>query len=131
MSMEDWKQKSLAAPVMAYTVGSMPIIGDEAMKKEAEANLLAKYEAAKQGVKSFAEHPSESIANVAKNIYENPGRFAGETLKGAIYDPEFAVRTPLGSMVAKTAEKTGNAISSVGGAAVSYTHLTLPTKRIV
>jgi len=116
MSMEDWKQKSLAAPVMAYTVGSMPIIGDEAMKKEAEANLLAKYETAKQGVKSFAEHPGESIANVAKNIYENPGRFAGETLKGAIYDPEFAVRTPLGSMVAKTAEKTGNAISSVGGA---------------
>jgi len=116
MSMEDWKQKSLAAPIIAYTAGSMPIIGDEAMKKEAEANLLAKYETAKQGVKSFAEHPGESIANVAKNIYENPGRFAGETLKGAIYDPEFAVRTPLGSMVAKTAEKTGNAISSVGGA---------------
>jgi len=116
MSMEDWKQKSLAAPIIAYTAGSMPIIGDEAMKKEAEANLLAKYEAAKQGVKSFAEHPGESISNIAKNIYENPGRFAGETLKGAIYDPEFAVRTPLGSMVAKTAEKTGNAISSVGGA---------------
>ena len=116
MSMEDWKQKSLAAPIIAYTAGSMPIIGDEAMKKEAEANLLAKYETAKQGVKSFAEHPGESIANVAKGIYENPGRFAGETLKGAIYDPEFAVRTPLGSMVAKTAEKTGNAISSVGGA---------------
>ena len=54
MSMEYWKQKSLAAPIIAYTAGSMPIIGDEAMKKEAEANLLAKYEAAKQGVKSFA-----------------------------------------------------------------------------
>ena len=116
MSMEDWKQKSLAAPIIAYTAGSMPIIGDEAMKKEAEANLLAKYESAKQGLKSFAEHPGESISNIAKNIYENPGRFAGETLKGAIYDPEFAVRTPLGSMVAKTAEKTGNAISSIGGA---------------
>jgi hypothetical protein len=116
MSMEDWKKNSLAAPIMAYTAGSMPIIGDEAMKKEAEANLLAKYEAAKQGIKSFAEHPGESITNIAKSIYENPGRFAGETLKGAIYDPEFAVRTPLGGMVAKTAEKTGNAISGIGGA---------------
>ena len=116
MSIEDWKKNSLAAPIMAYTAGSMPIIGDEAMKKEAEANLLAKYEAAKQGIKSFAEHPGESITNIAKSIYENPGRFAGETLKGAIYDPEFAVRTPLGNMVAKTAEKTGNAISGIGGA---------------
>jgi len=113
MSMEDWKKNSLAAPIIAYTAGSMPIIGDEAMKKEAEANLIGKYEAAKQGVKSFAEHPGESIFNVAKAIYENPGRFAGETLKGAIYDPEFAVRTPLGGMVAKTAEKTGNALSEI------------------
>jgi hypothetical protein len=116
MSMEDWKKHSLAAPIMQYTVGSMPIVGDEAMKKEAEANLLAKYESAKQGVKSFAEHPGESIANVAKGIYENPGRFAGEMVKGAIYDPEFGVATPAGRMVAKTVEKTGNAISGIGGA---------------
>jgi len=116
MSIEDWKKNSLAAPIIAYTAGSMPLIGDEAMKKEAEANLIAKYEAAKKGIKSFAEHPGESITNVAKGIYKNPGRFAGEVVKGAIYDPEFAVRTPIGNMVAGAAEKTGNAISSVGGA---------------
>jgi D-alanyl-D-alanine carboxypeptidase len=116
MSWEDWKNKSFAAPAMEYVAGGLPLIGDEAMKKEGEAKLLAKYEAAKQGLSSFAEHPGESIANLAKSIYENPGRAAGEVVKGAIYDPETMVATPVGKMVAKTAEGVATPISAIGGA---------------
>ena len=56
---------------------------------------------------------------------ETPNQIPGAA---ALQVHELAMNVTDGKLYTKT---SGNVVKEVGGAAVSYTHLTLPTKRIV
>jgi hypothetical protein len=106
ISSEDWKEKSLLAPAIEYTASSLGIPGfTEADKKAAEEKLIKKGKGFAEGVTKLVTEPVNTLSNIAKGIYENPGKFAGETVKGIIYDPEQLVAVPgAGKAVEKIAE---------------------------
>jgi hypothetical protein len=106
MSVQDWKDKSLLAPVIEYTASSLDVPGfTEADKKAAEEKLIKKGKSFVEGVSKFAESPIETTKQALSAIAENPGKFAGETVKSAVYDPEqFAVIPGAGKVVEKLSE---------------------------
>jgi hypothetical protein len=106
MSVQDWKDKSLLAPVIEYTASSLGVPGfTEADKKAAEEKLIKKGKSFVEGVSKFVESPIETTKQALSAIAENPGKFAGETVKSAVYDPEqFAVIPGAGKVVEKLSE---------------------------
>lgn len=114
MSVEDWKKESLIANMLKYGVGSMPIVGDEAMREEGRQKLLQTGGAALHAL----THPIET----AKNISEaEPGEFIGNMIKGGIYDLPLAGATRPIEMAASAVGKpvlsaTGKAVSATGKA---------------
>ena len=106
MSIEDWKQHSLLAPMIEYSVGTMyPGSGFDAEK--AKEQLIQKGKAFYQGGKEFLSNPVESIGNVVQSVAQNPFGTAGEVVKSTIYDPE---QIPAGIVGAKV---VGKAVSPV------------------
>jgi hypothetical protein len=110
MSFEDFRNKSLIAPAVKYVVGSMPIVGDQAMKAEAEKKLIEKGKGFIEGVKTAVESPVETAKNVYKAVTERPGTVLGEMVKGAVYDPELLFLPG----VKQTAQLAGEGVKAVG-----------------
>ena len=110
ISGQDWKDKSLAAPVIEYTAASIGIPGfTQADKKAAEEKLVKKGKAFVQGVNQFIESPVQTTKQALKAIADNPGKFVGESVKSVIYDPEQIV---IGGVAAKVA---GDAVTGTQG----------------
>lgn len=116
ISAEDWKEKSLLAPAIEYTASSLGIPGfTEADKKAAEEKLIKKGKGFVEGVSKFAESPIETTKQALSSIVDNPGKFAGEVVKGAIYDPEQFVAIPgAGKVVEKLSEGGSKAKAILG-----------------
>jgi len=106
ISSEDWKEKSLLAPAIEYTASSLGIPGfTDADKKAAQEKLVKKGKGFVEGVTKLVTEPVNTISDIAKGIYENPAKFAGETVKSIIYDPEQLVAVPgAGKAIEKVAE---------------------------
>lgn len=106
ISGKDWQEKSLLAPAIEYTASSLGIPGfTDADKKAAEEKLIKKGKGFVEGVTKLVTEPVNTISDIAKGIYENPAKFAGETVKGIIYDPEQLVAVPgAGKAVEKVSE---------------------------
>jgi hypothetical protein len=101
ISAQDWKDKSLAAPVIEYTAASLGIPGfTDADKKAAQEKLVKKGKSFVEGVNQFIESPVETTKQALKAINENPGKFVGESVKSVIYDPE---QIPLGGAASRVA----------------------------
>lgn len=114
ISAQDWKDKSLLAPVIEYTASSLGIPGfTEEDKKAAEEKLIKKGKGFVEGVSKFAQSPVESTKQALSAIAENPGKFAGETIKSAIYDPEQLVAIPGGGKVAEKLAEGGSKAKTV------------------
>ena len=110
ISAQDWKDKSLAAPVIEYTAASIGIPGfTQADKKAAEEKLVKKGKAFVEGVNQFIESPVQTTKQALKAIADNPGKFVGESVKSVIYDPEQIV---IGGVAAKVA---GDAVTGTQG----------------
>ena len=110
ISTQDWKDKSLAAPVIEYTAASIGIPGfTQADKKAAEEKLVKKGKAFVEGVNQFIESPVQTTKQALKAIADNPGKFVGESVKSVIYDPEQIV---IGGVAAKVA---GDAVTGTQG----------------
>ena len=104
MSWEGFKKESLLAPAVEYTAASLGLPGfTEEDKKAAQEKLVEKGKNALKGVEQFVKHPIETAKTIGTEVVEHPGRVIGETIKGAIYDPELAVIP--GGAVAKPIEK--------------------------
>lgn len=86
MNIEDWKKESLIANMLKYGVGSMPIVGDEAMREEGRQKLLQTGEAALGAI----AHPIQTLEDISK---QEPGQFIGQMLKGGIYDAPLGLAT--------------------------------------
>jgi hypothetical protein len=116
ISAEDWKEKSLLAPVIEYTASSLGIPGfTEADKKAAEEKLVKKGKSFVEGVSKFAQSPVETTKQALSAIAENPGGFAGEVVKSAIYDPEQFVAIPGGAKVVEKLSEGGSKAKAVLG----------------
>jgi hypothetical protein len=104
MSIEGFKKESLLAPAIKYTAASLGLPGfTEEDKKVAQENLVEKGKGALKSVEQFIKHPIETAKAIGSEVVEHPGRVIGETIKGAIYDPELAVIP--GGAVTKPLEK--------------------------
>lgn len=116
ISAEDWKEKSLLAPAIEYTASSLGVPGfTEADKKAAEDKLIKKGKAFVEGVSTFAQSPIETTKKAISSIVENPAGFAGEVVKGAIYDPEQFVAVPGGAKVIEKLSEGGSKAKAVLG----------------
>ena len=114
ISAEDWKEKSLLAPAIEYTASSLGIPGfTDADKKAAQEKLVKKGQTLIEGVTKFVKEPVNTISDIAKGIYDNPAKFAGETVKGIIYDPEQLVAIPGAGKVAEKVSEVGSKAKSV------------------
>ena len=114
MSVQDWKDKSLLAPVIEYTASSIGVPGfTEADKKAAQEKLIKKGKSFVEGVSKFAESPIETTKQALSAIAENPGKFAGETVKNAIYDPEQFVAIPGAGKVVEKLSEGGSKAKSI------------------
>jgi hypothetical protein len=101
MSMEDWKQHSLLAPMIEYSVGTMyPQSGFDV--EAARNKLIEKGKSFYQGGKEFLSNPLDTIGQIVKSTAENPYGMAGEVVKSTIYDPE---QIPAGVVATKVAGK--------------------------
>ena len=122
ISAQDWKDKSLAAPVIEYTAASLGIPGfTSADKKAAEEKLVKKGKAFVEGVNQFIESPVQTTKQALSAIAENPGKFVGESVKSVIYDPE---QIPLGAAAGRvTGEivKGAESVAKKGAQAVAET----------
>ena len=109
ISAEDWREKSLLAPAIEYTASSLGIPGfTDADKKSAQERLVKKGKGFVEGVTKLVTEPVNTISDIAKGIYENPAKFAGETVKGIIYDPEQLVAVPGAGKVAEKVSEVGS-----------------------
>jgi hypothetical protein len=116
ISAEDWKEKSLLAPVIEYTASSLGIPGfTEKDKKAAEEKLIKKGKSFVEGVSKFAQSPVETTKQALSAIAENPGGFAGEVVKSTIYDPEQFVAIPGGAKVLEKVSESGSKAKAVLG----------------
>jgi hypothetical protein len=79
MNIEDWKKESLLANMLKYGVGSMPIVGDEAMREEGRQKLLQTGEA----VLGAIANPIQTMQAIGE---QEPGQLIGQMIKGGIYD---------------------------------------------
>lgn len=122
ISAQDWKDKSLAAPVIEYTASSLGIPGfTDADKKAAEEKLVKKGKSFVEGVNQFIESPVQTTKQALSAIAENPGKFVGESVKSVIYDPE---QIPLGgaaNRVAGEVVKGAEGLAKKGAQAVAET----------
>lgn len=122
ISAQDWKDKSLAAPVIEYTAASLGIPGfTQADKKAAEEKLIKKGKGFVEGVNQFLEKPVETTKQALSSIVENPGKFVGESVKSVIYDPE---QIPLGAAAGRvTGEvvKGAESVAKKGAQAIAET----------
>lgn len=117
ISSEDWREKSLLAPAIEYTASSLGVPGfTEADKKAAQEKLVKKGKGFVEGVTKLVTEPVTTISDIAKGIYENPAKFAGETVKGLIYDPEQLVAVPgAGKVMEKVGEVGSKAKKAITG----------------
>jgi hypothetical protein len=114
ISAKDWQEKSLLAPVIEYTASSLGIPGfTETDKKAAEEKLIKKGKSFVEGVSKFAQSPVETTKQALSAIAENPGGFAGEVVKSAIYDPEQFVAIPGGAKVLEKVSEGGSKAKTV------------------
>jgi hypothetical protein len=114
ISAQDWKEKSLLAPAIEYTASSLGIPGfTEADKKAAEEKLIKKGKGFVEGVTKLVTEPVNTLSDIAKGIYNNPGKFAGETVKSVIYDPEQLVAIPGAGKVAEKVAESGSKAKAV------------------
>ena len=114
ISAKDWQEKSLLAPVIEYTASSLGIPGfTETDKKAAEEKLIKKGKSFVEGVSKFAQSPVETTKQALSAIAENPGGFAGEVVKSAIYDPEQFVAIPGGAKVLEKVSEGGSKAKAV------------------
>jgi hypothetical protein len=114
MSMEGFKKESILAPAVEYTAASLGLPGfTEEDKKAAQEKLVAKGKGFLKGAEQFIRSPIETAKAIGTEVVEHPGKVLGETIKGAIYDPELAVIP--GGAVTKPAQKlvtkAGEAVS--------------------
>ena len=79
MNIEDWKKESLLANMLKYGVGSMPIVGNEAMREEGRQKLLQTGEAALGAI----ANPIQTMQAIGE---QEPGQLLGSIIKGGIYD---------------------------------------------
>jgi hypothetical protein len=98
ISIEDWKQHSLLAPMLEYGLGSLTD-PNSPETIAAKNQLLQKAHSAYEGIKNIS---GEQIYNLGKEIFTNPFGVAGEAAKGVIYDPE---QIPLGGIAGKGVSK--------------------------
>jgi hypothetical protein len=114
MSWEGFKKESILAPAAEYTAASLGLLGfTEEDKKAAQDKLVAKGKGFLKGAEQFVRNPIETAKSIGSEVVEHPGKVLGETIKGAIYDPELAVM-PSGT-VTKPAEK----LVAIAGEAIS------------
>ena len=118
ISPEDWRAKSLAAPVLGYLAGSDPMLRalipdrTEKMRNLYGPILEKKGENLLSGVTEFAKQPWETTKKVASTIANTPlGTLIGEGIKGTVYDPEALL---LGGPAQKVAERGVTALGKVG-----------------
>jgi len=103
MSIEQFKKESMLPKIATGMAGT----GEE--KKQLVEDIYQGSEKFVKGVQEFAKHPIESTKAVAKELYEHPGTFVGESIKGLIYDPE-TLLLPGVSAGGKAKEVFGGAI---------------------
>lgn len=116
ISAKDWQEKSLLAPVIEYTASSLGIPGfTETDKKAAEEKLIKKGKSFVEGVSKFAQSPVETTKQALNAIADNPGGFAGEVVKSAIYDPEQFVAIPGGAKVFEKVSEGGAKAKAILG----------------
>ena len=84
ISIEDWKNHSLLAPMLEYGLGSMTD-PNSTETIAARNKLLEKAHHAYEGIKNITP---ESLYNLAGEVVKNPFGMVGEAAKGVIYDPE-------------------------------------------
>lgn len=114
ISAQDYQEKSLSAPIIEYTASSLGIPGfTEADKKAAEEKLIKKGKGFVEGVTKLVTEPVNTLSDIAKNIYENPAKFAGEAVKGIIYDPEQLVAVPGAGKVVEKLSESGSKAKTV------------------
>ena len=115
MSMEDWKKKSMIAPIAEYTArsalgGIMPGLDPitPAEQKQVQRSASDTFNAIKEGV----QNPVETGKAIAKAASDNPGAFVGDLIKGLVYDPEMLATGSLGRMAQLT--KDAGAVAKAG-----------------
>lgn len=123
MSVADWEQKSLIAPWAKAAVPGVSALTSmykgttpEQETVDAYKNLYGKGEALAGGVKQLATSPVETVSKIAGHIAENPAGFAGEAVKGVIYDPEQLFIPGVGKAAETVARPIAGAARTVGGA---------------
>lgn len=115
MSFEDWKQKSMIAPIAEYTArsalgGIMPGLDPvtPAEQKQVQRSASETFNAIKEGV----QNPVETGKAIAKAASDNPGAFVGDLIKGLVYDPEMLATGAVGRMGQLT--KDAGAVAKAG-----------------
>ena len=120
ISIEDWKKKSMIAPIVEYTArsalggivpGLEPVTPEE--QKQVQRSASETLNALKEGV----ANPIETGKAIAKKASDNPGAFTADLIKGLVYDPEMFATGALGRIGKLTAE-AGTA-AKVGRAAIN------------
>jgi hypothetical protein len=111
MNIEDWKKESLIANMLKYGVGSMPIVGDEAMREEGRQKLLQTGEAALGAI----AHPIQTMQAIGE---QEPGQFLGQMIKGGIYDAPLGlaakpITTAAGAVVKPVLSTAGKVVEPI------------------
>ena len=128
MSMEDWKKKSMIAPIAEYTArsalgGIMPGLEPvtPAEQKQVQRSASDTFNAIKEGV----QNPVETAKAIGKAATDNPGAFVGDLIKGLVYDPEMLATGSLGRMAqltkdASTVAKAGRVAYNTANTATQF-----------
>ena len=111
MSVEQFKKESMLPKIATGMAGT----GEQ--KKQLVEDIYQGSEKFVKGVQEFAKHPLESTKAVAKEIYEHPGKFVGESIKGLIYDPETLFLPGVSSTAKTVKEAIGGAVKQGASAA--------------
>jgi len=113
MSVEDWRKNSAASPTLDMLQSIMPG-GTEEQYQAATKRVREKGDQIVGGIANVIQNPVESATNLYKAITTNPGNTMGEMVKGAIYDPQFAMVPGAGDATMAA----GKAAMNVGKATV-------------
>jgi len=112
MSVEDWRKNSAASPTLDMLQSIMPG-GTEEQYQAATKRVKEKGDQIVGGIANVIQNPIEAATNVYKAITTNPGNTMGEMVKGAIYDPQFAMLPGTGDAAMAAGKATVNAGKAV------------------
>jgi len=107
ISIEDWKKKSMIAPIIEYTArsalgGIMP--GLEPITPTEQKQVVRSASETINALKEGVANPIEIGKAIAKKATDNPGAFTADLIKGIVYDPEMLVTGGIGRAGALAAD---------------------------